>query len=132
MSALLYFALNPPKSTSSRTGSSDIKCTSYHTRFLVIENSLGYNDSVDHGVPQSYWPILCVHEGDTVQLTVENTGSEPHGFVIAHYYEQGISLTEGQRANITFVAGKAGSFIIYCDIFCSVHQWMLSGILVVT
>ncbi len=131
MSGLLYFALNPPSSADSRTGTSDIKCTTYHTSFLIIENGKGYNDSVDHGVPQNYWPILCVHKGDTVKITVENTGSEPHGFSIANYYEQGIILPEGQIATINFVADNAGSFIMKCDIFCSVHYWMLSGVLVV-
>ncbi len=131
MVGLLYFALNPPPSTDSSTGTAGVKCTTYHTSFLIIENSRGYNNSVEHGVPQNYWPILCVHQGDTVQITIENTGSEPHGFSVANYYEQGVSLVEGQKATISFIANQPGSFIIKCDIFCSVHQWMLNGLLVV-
>src|SRR5262245_63362858 len=97
----------------------------------MIADEKGYNDSIDHNVPKNYWPILCVHLGDTFEITVVNQGSEPHGFAIGHYYEAGISLPQGNRMTLTFTADRAGSFLIYCTILCAVHPWMLSGLLVV-
>lgn len=131
MAALLYFSLNPLQSRNSNTDTSGINCSSYHADFLIIANGQGYNDSIHHDVPQNYWPILCVHKGDTVTITVENTGNEPHGFAVGHYYEGGISLAEGRNTTISFVVDRTGAFSIFCTILCAVHPWMLSGILVV-
>lgn len=131
MVALLYFSLNPPGSRNVRTSGTSIECTSYHKSFLIIADLGGYNDSVSHGVPQNYWPILCAHQGDSVTILVSNTGREPHGFAVGHYYEGGASIAEGTSFTISFIVDKAGAFSIYCTILCSVHPWMLSGVLVV-
>ena len=129
--ALAYISLNPLPGRPEPTNTAGISCPNFYTKFLIIANERGYNDSIDHGVPENYWPVLCAKQGSTVTVVVENTGSEPHGFSIDNYYPQGVSLQVGQNLTITFIAAKSGAFLIYCTVLCAVHPWMLSGLLVV-
>jgi len=79
------------------------------------------------------WPIIRVHQGDTVIITVINNDSrEIHGFAIAHYDDRGFSLAPGQQHTLTFVANEVGSFRIYCNIFCAIHPYMQNGVLIVS
>jgi len=132
LSALAYFSLNPFPSGISNTSSGTARCTAFGNRFLVIANEFGFNDSVHHGAPTTPWPILCVHAGDTVTVTVKNTGSngEPHGFAIGHYYQTGIAVPSGSSVTVSFNADTRGSFLIFCNIFCSVHYYMVGELVV--
>jgi len=79
------------------------------------------------------WPIIRVHQGDTVIITVINNNSrEVHGFAIAHYDNQGFSLAPGQQQTITFVATEVGTFRMYCNVFCAIHPYMQNGALIVS
>jgi len=102
--------------------------------FLIVASQLGYNDSVDHGVPQNSWPVVDVRQGQNVTIVVCNADPvEPHGFQIDKYYDSGIvSIAPGQVLTVRFVADTTGTFRIYCNIFCAVHWAMQSGELVVT
>jgi len=98
--------------------------------FLVVASDEGFNDSVDHGVPAKSWPILNVTEGQTVNITVCNTDFQSHGLEISHYYDSSIhTIVPGQVIHVSFVASEAGSFRIYCAIFCTIHWAMQSGLL---
>lgn len=101
--------------------------------FLVIQSENGYNDSVNHGVPAKNWPILNVTQGATVNITVCNTDFQAHGFQVTYYYDSNIvTVVPGQVLHVSFVATKPGQFRIYCNIFCSIHWAMQSGLLNVT
>ncbi len=66
--------------------------------------------------------------GQSVTILVENNDTvESHGFVITHYFDAGVKLRPGEWHNVGFVANQTGSFIIYCTIVCSIHQFMLDG-----
>ena len=79
------------------------------------------------------WPIIRVHLGDTVIITVINNDSrEIHGFAIVHYDDKGFSTAPGQQHTITFVVNEAGTFRMYCNVFCAIHPYMQNGDLVVT
>lgn len=79
------------------------------------------------------WPIIRVHQGDTVIITVINNDSrEVHGFAIVHYDDRGFSLAPGQQHTISFVANEAGTFRIYCNVFCAIHPYMQNGALIVS
>ena len=107
-------------------------CTSYSTDYLIIASNQGFNDSVGHGAPSNAWPILCVHQGDTVNITVKNVDVLAHGFNIENYYNsQIVSVGPGHTLEVSFVADKTGTFTIYCSIFCEVHPQMQRGELVV-
>jgi hypothetical protein len=98
--------------------------------FLVVASSRGYNDSIDHGVPVNSWPIINVTQGQTVNIAVCNTDFQAHGFQISYYYDSSvITVVPGQVLHVSFVASKSGEFRIYCNIFCSIHPFMQSGLL---
>ena len=79
------------------------------------------------------WPVIQVHQGDTVIITVINNDSrEVHGFAIVHYDNRGFSLAPGQRHVVSFVADEVGSFRIYCNVFCAIHPYMQNGVLIVS
>ena len=101
--------------------------------FLIIASELGYNDSVDHGVPKNSWPIVNVQQGRNVTILVCNADpAESHGFQIDNYYNaKTVSIAPGQVLTVSFIANKVGTFRIYCNIFCVVHWAMQSGELVV-
>ena len=120
-----YLTANLPRTT--------VGCSSYSTDFLIIASNQGFNDSVGHGAPANAWPILCVHQGEIVNIVVKNTDSFSHGFNIDNYYNsQIVSVGPGQTLDVSFVADKAGTFTVYCSIFCEVHLQMQGGELVVT
>ncbi len=102
--------------------------------FLIVASQTGFNDSVDHGVPQNSWPVIKVGLGQNVTILVCNADrSQPHGFQISHYYDARlISIPSGQLLTVAFIADSAGTFRVYCDIPCSVHWAMQSGELVVS
>ena len=100
--------------------------------FLIIANANGFNDSINHGVPQNSWPIITVQKGTNVTITVSNTDLEAHGFQVVHYFDSSIqTVAPGTSLTVTFVADQTGSFRIYCSINCAVHGFMQSGELVV-
>jgi len=79
------------------------------------------------------WPVIRVHQGDTIIITVMNNNSrEIHGFAIVHYDDRGFSLAPGQQHTISFVADDIGSFRMYCNVFCAIHPYMQNGELIVS
>ncbi len=91
----------------------------------------GMNGSAYHlDVP---WPVIKVHQGQKVTITVMNcASSEPHGFAIAHYLDSGVALPTGSSYTLTFTANEKGTFRMYCSIFCSIHPLMQNGALIVS
>lgn len=105
-------------------------CAKPANGFLIIASNLGFNDSVDHGVPANSWPVISVKQGQQVDIVVCNTDVEAHGFQVTHYFDSSIeSLAPGQVFHVSFVASQAGDFKMYCSIFCTVHTFMQSGLL---
>jgi len=133
MLVLLYLSFNPLSSgnpNSSRTGGTG--CSSFETNFLIIANESGFNDSIYHGAPANPWPVMCVHAEDNVTITIKNTdkNGEPHGFAITQYYENGVAIAQGTSVTISFIADKPGDFVVRCNIFCSVHAYMVGELIV--
>ena len=102
--------------------------------FLIVASLQGFNDSVDHGVPQNNWPVMDVKLGQNVTIVVCNADStQAHGFQIDHYYNaQLVSIAPGQVLRVSFIASQAGSFRVYCQILCTVHWAMQNGELTVS
>ncbi|MDA4117683.1 MAG: cupredoxin domain-containing protein [Thaumarchaeota archaeon] len=108
-------------------------CVKSPDGFLVVASTTGYNDSIAHGAPTKSWPIISVHQGQNVTITVCNTDVEAHGFQVTHYYDSNeVTIVPGQVIRVSFIADQAGSFDIYCDIFCAIHLYMQNGLLTVT
>jgi hypothetical protein len=97
--------------------------------FLIIASNTGYNGSVTRDAgPSNPWPILNATLGSTVHIVVCNTDFQPHGFQVSHYYDSSlVTIEPGQVLNVSFVADQAGTFRIYCNIFCTIHIFMQNG-----
>jgi nitrous oxide reductase len=133
---ITLFLVTGSKSSTSNTASTTALpagCVKPPGGFLVIASGRGYNDSVDHGVPQNSWPVINVTQGQTVNITVCNTDFQAHGFQVTHYYDNSIvAIVPGQVIQVSFVANVKGEFRIYCEIFCTIHWAMQSGELIVS
>ncbi len=100
---------------------------------LIVASITGFNDSADHGVPASPWPVVQVSKGTLVNFTVYNSDKQAHGFQVAHYFDSSIeTIAPGQTIHVSFIANETGTFRIYCSIFCTIHWAMQSGELIVT
>lgn len=103
--------------------------------FLIIANLDGFNGSVTklQESPNVAWPVVRVHRGDKVNIMVCNTDDySSHGFAIEHYLDAGVALMPHETFRVSFTADQAGNYTMYCNIFCPVHPYMLSGQLIVT
>jgi hypothetical protein len=108
-------------------------CVAPEGGFLVIASNTGFNDSMGHGAPEKSWPVISVHQGQNVTIVVCNIDVQAHGFQINHYDDKSeVTMVPGQVYRVSFVADQVGTFDIYCEIFCSIHVYMQSGLLNVT
>ena len=128
----LYVPLATPTPGGSSSGPSNGSCKAPEGYTTIIADHSGFNGSVVHGAPKNPWPVITAHRGDTVKLLICNVDRvEAHGFAIDGYFDGGVTLRPGQTYSITFTADKAGSFPIFCNVFCTIHIYM-RGMLVVT
>jgi FtsP/CotA-like multicopper oxidase with cupredoxin domain len=98
---------------------------------LIIADLSGFNDSISHGAPVNPWPVVQVQQGDVVRLLVCNKDTtQPHGFAIQTYLNAGVVLAPGDAYTIVFTATLPGNFVIYCNIFCTVHVFMVGRLIV--
>ncbi|MDE1852956.1 MAG: hypothetical protein KGI38_04305 [Thaumarchaeota archaeon] len=112
-----------------------------HAYFLIVETDpigptgpyAGMNGSYYVPITEQ-WPTMNVKLGQIVSIHVINCAtSEPHGFQISFYDDKSpISVQAGQSYSVTFTATEAGTFRVYCGIFCSIHPFMQNGALVVS
>jgi len=99
--------------------------------FLIIAGLSGFNDSIAHGAPLNPWPVVRVHLGDFVKFIVCNQDqTQAHGFAIQTYFDSGVALAPGDAVRIEFQATLPGTFVIYCNIFCTVHVFMVGRLIV--
>jgi len=98
---------------------------------LIIADLSGFNDSISHGAPVTPWPVIRVHQGDVVRLLVCNKDTtQPHGFAIQTYLNAGVVMAPGDAYRIVFTANLPGTFVLYCNIFCTVHVFMVGRLIV--
>jgi FtsP/CotA-like multicopper oxidase with cupredoxin domain len=99
--------------------------------FLIIADLSGFNDSISHGAPTNPWPVIRVQQGEVVRILVCNKDTmQPHGFAISTYFPAGVPIAPGEGYKIVFTATVPGTFVIYCNIFCTVHVFMVSRLIV--
>jgi hypothetical protein len=99
--------------------------------FLIMADLSGFNDSIAHGAPLNPWPVVHVHLGDYVRFLVCNDDqTQAHGFAIQTYFDAGVVLAPGDAFRVEFQATIPGTFVIYCQIFCTVHAFMVGRLIV--
>lgn len=87
--------------------------------------NVGFNGSKYHS---GSWPVMNVSLGQNVIVHVINNDSiQPHGFAISRFFESGVTLRQGQCYDVRFTADQAGSFTVFCNIFCTIHLIMQGG-----
>jgi nitrosocyanin len=59
---------------------------------------------------------LSVKKGSRVKITIKNTGSIVHNFVIDEFNVSSGDLNPGESAVVEFTADQSGSFAYYCSI----------------
>jgi hypothetical protein len=74
---------------------------------LIITSATGFNDSAEHGVPQNAWPIIHTTLGTTLNITIENTDHQSHGFQVAHYYDNSVVAIPAWSYVTAFAAAVA-------------------------
>ncbi|MDE1852850.1 MAG: hypothetical protein KGI38_03775 [Thaumarchaeota archaeon] len=133
--ALSLFVAGLGASTSSATSQAaqlPPGCVKPANGFLIIASAEGFNDSIPHGVPKVFWPVITVDNGSEVNIVVCNTDTQAHGFQVQHYSDSNIEVVPpGQVIHVSFYASESGSFQIYCSIFCTIHFFMQWGKLIV-
>jgi nitrosocyanin len=69
------------------------------------------------GNEYSFMPSsLNLKKGETVKLTLKNTGALPHDLVIDELGVATKTIKSGDSDTVTFTADKAGNFKFYCSI----------------
>src|SRR5215467_2279507 len=110
-------------------GTSTLPCpagatgASGQTHYTIIISSQGFNGSKY----SSACPLISLSKGQTVTIHVVNNDGERHGVAIMHYLAGGVEVQPGQSKDITFTADQVGSFTIYCNIGCFVHNYQQNG-----
>jgi hypothetical protein len=126
-------SISPPQTSSVVTSAVVTRavCNRPPGYFLIIADLSGFNNSVAHGAPANPWPVIRVHKGDVVRILVCNKDTtQPHGFAIETYLPRGVTIMVGQAYSVVFQATLAGTFVMYCNIFCTVHVFMVSRLIV--
>jgi heme/copper-type cytochrome/quinol oxidase subunit 2 len=81
----------------------------------------------------SQWPVIHVHQNETVIISIINVhSSEVHGFAIDYYDPAGVTTAPGQQNTVKFYTSKLGTFRIYCNVVCAIHPTMQNGELIVS
>jgi len=126
--------ISPPQGSQSFTpvvSVSRSSCDRLPGFFLIIADLSGFNDSIAHGAPLNPWPVVHVHLNDFVRFAVCNPDqTQAHGFAIQTYFDSGVALAPGDAVRIEFQAILPGTFVIYCNIFCTVHVFMVGRLIV--
>ncbi len=97
---------------------------------IVMANegvNVGFNGSKYHPAP---WPVMNVTLGQNVIIHVINNDTvQAHGFQVIHYFDSGIlgGLAPGNCYDVRFTASLAGSYLVQCNIGCSIHPLMQNG-----
>lgn len=77
------------------------------------------------------WPVIRVQQGQVVSIVVCNKdATQPHGFAISTYFPTGVAMAPTEAYRITFTATQVGNFVMYCNIFCTVHVFMVGQLVV--
>ncbi|MDA4122148.1 MAG: hypothetical protein OK456_03080 [Thaumarchaeota archaeon] len=133
VAGLYLFSLGKTETVSLPAG-----CVKPSNGFLVIASDdatygTGYNNSKGHGAPNNPWPLITVTQGTNVTITVCNIDVQAHSFNIIYYLPGAANtIAPGQVQTFSFMANVTGSFVIFCEVPCSIHPFMEDGLLEVT
>jgi nitrite reductase (NO-forming) len=73
---------------------------------------------------------LTVKKGDTVKITLTNSGKYTHDWVVDEFSARTKVIKNGESDSITFVPDKAGTFEYYCSVMTHRSQGMVGKLIV--
>lgn len=73
---------------------------------------------------------IKVKKGDTVKVTLSNTSTMPHDFVIDELSVKTKQIKKGEIDEVTFVASTSGTFEYYCSVGKHRQQGMVGKLIV--
>ena len=90
--------------------------------FVVVMANEGMNVGFNGSRFQSAsWPVMNVTLGRSVTIHIINNDTvQSHGFAIQRYFS-GFALGPGTCGDVTFTADQLGSFLVYCNISCTIQ-----------
>jgi len=128
---ILNLVGNPSSSVTPSVTVTKSTCNKPAEFLLIIADLSGFNNSIGHGAPTHPWPVVHVEKGQVVRFLVCNFDqTQAHGFAITHYFEAGVPILPGEAYRIVFTATEAGTFEIFCNIFCTIHIYMRGQLIV--
>ncbi len=98
------------------------------THFAIVISNQGLNGSKY----SDSCPLIRVQKGQSVTIHFVNNDGEMHGIAITHFLGAGVQVRPGESREVTFTVDQTGSFTIYCNTGCFVHNYMQKGRLSVT
>ncbi len=84
-------------------------------------------DSFEFGYDQK---TLTVAAGDTVTITLTNSGTMVHDWVVDEFNARTKRIKNGETDSVTFVADKAGTYEFYCSVGNHRAQGMVGKLIV--
>jgi plastocyanin len=117
--------------TSSSIGSAREMMSANKTFYLFNQEVEGLNET-EAGIPADIFsiPVIVVNKGDNITINFYNTeesGEDPHSFVMSAPYNIDQTVQPGQNITISFTADHEGVFLYYCKY----HSPTMRGQLVV-
>lgn len=71
---------------------------------------------------------ISVTQGDRVRLRLHGA-DVVHSFVLGRTDVDRVVVEPGEVKTVEFVAGEAGEFTFYCDVWCSAYHYRMRGVL---
>ena len=95
--------------------------------FYVVADELSFNATAA-GIPHYVYnpTLMTVNKGDKVLIHFYDTTDSPHTFTLSGYAIN-VSLTPGQKQDISFTANTSGAYMFNCNF----HPTTMRGQLVV-
>lgn len=124
-----YYVMNSKKSQESSDNMMPTPSSSEAEKTTMPANAAGTPNSqvmMEKGVVKEFTLVasefafdvktMTVKKGDTVKVTLANSGKMPHDWVVDEYNVKTKQIKNGETDTVTFVADKTGTFEYYCSV----------------
>lgn len=125
-----YYALSSKKSDSMAPSADSAMEETSATPGAAMEAGEVKEFTVDSFEMGFSLKTITVKKGDTVKITLTNSGKYTHDWVVDEFSARTKVIKNGETDSITFVADKTGSFEYYCSVMTHRQQGMVGKLIV--
>ncbi len=122
----LYYLANRQKATPVENAMPVVGASGV-TEMVVEETPLATGEASEEKGPTKTFTLdtkefafsvkeIKVKKGDSVTVTLTNSGAMPHNWVVDEFNANTQTITNGKTDSVTFTADKVGTFEYYCSI----------------